>query len=467
VALEPIGADGPLRARSPFAGNAVLDRSGTLAADTRSGLVVDGRSTFGPSPLAAFDPALDGLDGVQIVALSTDPQTGTTTSVTREPFLVCPADVAFADLSPATCPQVRDAGVQLERTVATGADGATLTASDRFVSTDGLAHAVTVRYSHRQAAGPNAYRVPWEPDPSFRARTSGELLPTPPARVSSIELRAEASDSVPGPQNPLGAVTLVPRPDQLRFTGGASFEVTYARRVPASGALQVVQRFAAATGAAELAALVSAHEAAARASAPRVEITSPTLASGFDNAYVLTGRAEGLGAITALDVNGRTVVPAADGAFSVPLELRTGPNPVSVTAVDAAGDRTEAAATISFTPPPASASYTRPTYRRGVILLPVTCRALTGTSCVIRTALSARFKRKIGRRARFKSVTLQRRTIAVPAGSSTVVRLRVSARNRALVRKYRRLRARLELVQAGVTSASGKPARRLYGVTLK
>jgi hypothetical protein len=149
------------------------------------------------------------------------------------------------------------------------------------------------------------------------------------------------------------------------------------------------------------------------------------------------------------------------------MDLEPGTTVVDAQVTDAAGDRGTATTAISFTPPPASATYARPTYRRGVISLPVTCRALTGTTCVIRSVLSARFKRKIGRRARYKTVVLQRLRITVPAGTSTVARIRISARNRALVRKYRRLRTRLELVQDGVTTAAGKPARRWYGVTLR
>ena len=55
---------------------------------------------------------------------------------------------------------------------------------------------------------------------------------------------------------------------------------------------------------------------------------------------------------------------------------------------------------------------------------------------------------------------------AGPETSKTAT-IRLSKRNRKLVRKYRRIRARLEVVQEGVTDAAGKPARRYWGVTLK
>ncbi|MCU0258497.1 MAG: hypothetical protein MUF56_05690, partial [Solirubrobacteraceae bacterium] len=438
-----------------------------LAGDPRSGVVVDGRNAFGPWALSAFDAALAGLEGVRIAELRADPLTGATTAVTEEPLLVCPGGIPFADLTPASCPRADDAGVRLERTVTTGADGATLTASDRFISTDARAHALELRYAHRQSGGPGAYRLGWEAGAGFRARAAGETPPSPPGRVSTVELRAEAADPLPGPANPLGAITFSTRPDALRFTGPSAFEAAFTRTVPAAGALQIVQRFAAATDAAALAGHVATAEAEAAASGPRVGFTSPTAAAGFSREYVLTGRAEAPGAIAALVVNGRPVRPAADGSFAVPMELSPGANPVSAEVTDAAGDRAATSATIAFSPPPASASYLRPVYRRGVVTLPVTCQALAGTSCVVRSTLSARFKRKIGRRARFKTVVLQRLQITVPAGTSTVARIRVGARNRALVRKYRRLRARLELVQDGVTTTAGKPARRWYGVTLK
>lgn len=86
---------------------------------------------------------------------------------------------------------------------------------------------------------------------------------------------------------------------------------------------------------------------------------------------------------------------------------------------------------------------------------------------MVRARLTARFKRKVGRRRRYKTVLLYGTTFRIPAQTSTTATIRLSARNRALVRKYRRIRARLELVQEGVTDAAGKPARRYWGVTLK
>ena len=79
---------------------------------------------------------------------------------------------------------------------------------------------------------------------------------------------------------------------------------------------ELVQRFATAPTTDGLDRLVAANEEAARRSAPRVAFTSPTVASGFDPSYVLTGRVDVLGGVGMLFVNGQPVTPAPQPRLS-------------------------------------------------------------------------------------------------------------------------------------------------------
>ncbi len=252
------------------------------------------------------------------------------------------------------------------------------------------------------------------------------------------------------PSSRRGRLTLSPRPDRIRFTSTSGFEVGFRRTVPATGALAIEQRFTVGTRRAEVEAQAATMEQRAAAGLA-IAITSPTQVSGYDPSYTVSGATSAVSGARSVLVNGTAVTPAADGTWSLPVQLTPGANALTATVTDDAGDSVTTTGIVTFRPGPAQATVLTAGVRKGILSARLRCQTVPGSTCTGRVKLTARVTRvkktKRGKRRSTKTVTLATRAYKLPKGDGAIKTVRLSKANRALVRKYRIKRATLTLTQ--------------------
>jgi hypothetical protein len=458
--LGPIDDSGelPTWAQQLFSSNAALHGEST-SGDTRSQLQVDGVNAFAPSVAAGLLPTSEtasGLPSISVDQINVDPVTRDVTHVSTEPFVTCPTDgganVTKAAATPANCASFRPSGIAIQRTVVVRNATRSLETKDRYVSTDGSAHEIDALYDQAQNSTPgiNGYRFPWVDGATFNGHLAGDEIALPPGRVSTLFAKYKLDAPDDDPQYTQGSLTLAPRPDRIRFTGAAEFEVGFRRTVPATGALAIEQRFTVGTRRADVEAQAASMEQRANAGLG-VAITSPTQVSGYDPSYTISGTTTTPGGVRSLVVNGTAVTPKPDGTWSTTIRLARGANALTATVVDTAGDAASMTGNVTFTPGPAQATVLTAGVRKGILSARLRCQTVPGTTCAGRVKLTARITRvkktKRGKRRSTKTVTLATRAYKLPNGDGAIKTVKLGKANRALVRKYRIKRATLTLTQ--------------------
>jgi hypothetical protein len=200
-----------------------------------------------------------------------------------------------------------------------------------------------------------AQRFPWVGGGSWTARVAGDQVAPPAGRVATLFARGspeppQIPNHIEIPSYTQGSLTISPRPEAIRFTGDAQFEVAQRRTVPASGALGIEHRFTVGTTSAEVEAQAAEMEQRARAGLA-IAITSATQVSGYDPSYVVSGVAVTSGGARSLLVNGQPVALRADGSWSASMQLAPGVNPLSATVTDHAGDGASANGSVTVDDP--------------------------------------------------------------------------------------------------------------------
>ena len=469
--MAPIDASGalPQYAEYLFYANAALYAASTKTGETRSQIRVDGINAFVPdaaTDLYAGAATASGLPGVTIESTTFDPVTRDITQVVTEPVVTCPTDgganVTAATASAATCGSFRPSGVAIRRTIAIRNATRSVETTDRWVSTDGTAHAIDVLYDQEQdTTSPkvNGYRFPWVDGATSKTRAVGDEIAPPPGRVSTIFVKSDVDSPADDPRWTQGSLTMAPRPDLIRFTQTNRFELGFKRTVPATGALTIEQRYTIGTKSADVAAQAQTMEQRAAAGLA-IAITSPTQVSGYDPSYAVSGSTSAVSGLKSVLVNGTAVAPKADGTWSTTVTLKPGANPLSATVTDDTGDSSSTSASVTFTPGPAQATILTAGVRRGVLGANLRCQTVPGVTCTGRVKLTARITRvkktKRGKRRSTKTVTLASRAYSLPSGDGAIRTVKLSRANRALVRKYRIKRGTLTLTQTvgGITKTT-------------
>lgn len=467
-ALTPVdsGGDVPRHAETVWLTGAALPATTAAAGETRAGVQVDGIDAFSPGAAAALHTAsatASGLPGIDVERLDVDPITRDVELVTVEPFVTCgAANVTAAEADETSCPELHGSGVALRRSVLLRPVARSVEVRDRWVSTDGREHSLDTLYEHAHSAASvmPGQRFPWVDGGNWIARVAGDEVVPPAGRVATLFVRRQP-DTGPSliPAYTEGSLTISPRPDALRFTGGGRFEIAHRRTVPAAGALGIEHRFTVGTDRAELEAQAAEMEQRARAGLA-IAITSATQVSGYDPSYVVSGVAVTSGGARSLVVNDRPVALRADGSWSATMQLAPGANPLTASVTDHAGDSASTAGSVTFSPGPAQSTIVSGAVRKGVLNVRLRCQTLPGASCSGRLKLTARVTRvkrtKRGRRNSTKTVTLAARAFSLRNGEGSARPARLSRTNRRLVRRYRIRRAALTLTQTvgGVTKTT-------------
>jgi hypothetical protein len=370
--------------------NGSLRGDESLASGNRSHLRVDGRNAYGPGSANALFPDNPGLPQLTYDA-SRDPATGNTTIHETDPIVVCPSETPFPPDAGA-CPRFDSAGVRLERTFFTDDGGRQVHITDRWRSTDGAAHTLSLHYDQwvwgRDPDGaevPVGLKLPWID--GFQTFTSDTVFPGPGPGAGSIFVRAN-NDAADGSETfPVGAVSFDVAPNAVRRSSGQNFTLRdESFSVPAGGAAVIRQDFVMGLRQADVDAKAAAN--ADRFSAPVVSISFPANGSTITGAtgteqITVTGSASDNKSVTSLTLNGAPIALAANGTFSAPATVRLGANTFTAVARDAAGNSATATVSAGYVDnvaPAVTGLTARPRrFRVGSSPTPVTARARVGT----------------------------------------------------------------------------------------
>jgi hypothetical protein len=210
--------------------------------------------------------------------------------------------------------------------------------SDKYLSSDGLAHTLSLVSLEDAEEATSQYDFPWVNPATYAERKAGDVIPGPgvaPANVF-VSFNNEADGSAKGAQ---GAITFLSAPSKLAFaeTGGfgrthltASFE----RTVPAGGSTTLEQAFSWAFTKAQ------ARTLAGPAHGPVVSIASPANGATIaPRAVTVSGSvlSFGNGLPSMITVNGQSVPVAENGQWSTSVSLSVGINTVTAKATDPLG----------------------------------------------------------------------------------------------------------------------------------
>jgi hypothetical protein len=329
---------------------------------TRPGLQVDGRNAYLPGNV--FDPntkhvsALNDEKGFHPLTYSPafDLGQGAVTITETDFAMACDAPDGYPP-TPSMCPSLHDAGVRIDQTTALQPGGQVVRVTQRLSSSDGNPHLVDLLFK-QQLRAPTSGASPGIEFPGQASSAShakpDSFMAFPPAPSSIFAIADQAG--TPSLSNPVGAITYKRPPTSADFnspTGDqtASFLMHYKDNVPASGSVVYDWSFSQAANTTALGQLELRERD--RMQAPTVTIEHPPDRAIARNSRILVaGRATDNVGVASLTVAGIPVTVGPSGSFSVLVKLRPGPNKITATATDAAGNTTSGTVSVGFRVPP-------------------------------------------------------------------------------------------------------------------
>lgn len=454
-------------------GEAVFYSNGALFsnndADNRSEIQIDGSNAF--TGYSAYDlvarstpTTYDGSeDYANFPSLTyneeVDPLTGNVTIDEEAPFVRCEEGTIFSS-NPAgsTCSshaRFIPTGVSYLRRIVQNQDGAVVSIFDTFRSTDGAPHHLDLLYyqSAREISSSNqpAYEFPWAGS-GFSVPASEATIAPPPAAASLFvkeELHQEEGNEALGE----GAITMSAPPSEIKFgPNSGEFELHYLRTVPAGGSVRIGQAFSTAFSMSEV--RTDAQHAQAELS-PRISIASPVT-----GATLATPTATVAGVVTAggndlpsaVEVNGKSVPVAANGAWTAQVPLAVGANTVTATTTDAFGLTAAAQTSVTYAPVApiailapvkivaSVATITKTRYTAPNLLLTVFCHA-GGAACagsvsvIAKEKLTSKPKKGKKSKTKTKQITVAHGSFSILAGQTGTIKLKISSAAAALLKR--------------------------------
>jgi hypothetical protein len=257
--------------------------------NTRAGLRVDGHNAYLPRASANLFGGAQNVAGWQPLSYSAsrNAKTGTTTIRSVEPVVRCSTDTFPANAG--SCTSFLSTGVRLERTIVTDDGGQRVHVSDRWRSTNGHAHTLSVRYFQSVQGSDSAPPVPLPTKPGVKLpwlsgsyqTFSGDKLYAGPSRVpGSIFVRDDNSAPDGSLDYPRGAISFDVAPAKVhRYAYNAFALNDDLINVPAGGATLVRQTFVMGTTEAQVAAKAAADRRAINPYRPDGSIKKSTAGS--------------------------------------------------------------------------------------------------------------------------------------------------------------------------------------------
>jgi len=233
------------------------------AASTRSEMKVDGANAYPTADAKQINPeASPGFPPLSY-SYSQNPLTGNLTIEESDSIVKCPE--ATYPPTKTSCPSFLNTGVRDERTIVQSSEGHLVTITDRYVSTDGQAHALDLLAQNDQYFGNSgekiAYRFPGESSYSTHALGSNVAFAgeTPGAIFINVQ-GAPDGDTATGQ----GAIVFDHAASPATFNyvkgGESDFYLHQSATVPAGGSTTLRFAYAQAYTSSEVAALAQLAE---------------------------------------------------------------------------------------------------------------------------------------------------------------------------------------------------------------
>jgi hypothetical protein len=335
-------------------------------ANPSAGVRVDGAYGYGPHAAleveAAIQPA--GPLGAPAVAVtkSFDQATGTITIHEEDPIVRCEPE-SLPSPTKASCTSFAATGVSLQRTWETSDGDRVIAMTDRWVSTDGDAHALSFAYFDGLSAGSEGglYELPGSS--TFLPTTTGESVSLPTG-ASTIFYKTSPTTGEEEPEGtyPQGAIVYDSSPSEAlgvplgSSEGQSELELPYGRTIPAGGSVTLRTTFIQGFALPEVRTL--ARDALAGyfpADRPSVTIASPSNAATITSSgasITVSGTATDAVALSSFSVDEEPVPVGPDGAWSATVVLQPGTNTITALATNQLSATSSAAVTVDYAPPP-------------------------------------------------------------------------------------------------------------------
>jgi hypothetical protein len=201
---------------------------------TKSGVVVDGHDAYLPAETEAVQASTSTAPNVTFTAKRLS--NGDVTSSDTEPLSWCNGN-AYPQTT-GSC-VVRSTGVKLVRTAVTSAQGAVLSLNDRFVSTNGAAHSISLEYFNvlvSQSWGDAGVMLPGHS--AFSVPSPNSTVTSLPVGPNTIYVTSDVHAADNAPNRTDSGYTYSGKPTVFFATGG-EFALRYSRHIPAHGSAEI------------------------------------------------------------------------------------------------------------------------------------------------------------------------------------------------------------------------------------
>jgi hypothetical protein len=348
-----------------FYGNDWLDNP-TDSSSGRSGALVDGQNAYAPAEAKTINDQASGFPAVSVTPTITNASTGDLTINESEPLVECPGNPFPANSG--NCTAFTPSGVQDQRTITQTDNGHIVLMDDRYSSTNGQAHTLSLELEQdqhfeppmtTQTAAVLSYEFPGQS--VFGSHVSGDLVSVPAGTPASIliENNAQPDGSTSGGRAAITYGTAPSGPFSFLASDPADFDAPVVLSVPASGSIDL--RYAYSTEYTTAAVNSDVLAADDMIQPPAISITSPAStqtiphlpANLLSTPVTVSGSVSAGSGIRSVTVNG-VAATVANGTFSAAVPLTLGANSLIAVATSNAGNSANDVEAVTYMPPPPS-----------------------------------------------------------------------------------------------------------------
>jgi hypothetical protein len=370
-------------------------------------------------PPGAIDDVPSLTAGGIVVSFTQNATTGNAVIQESEPYYYClnGTGTILDTGAPGLCAGARYTGVTLHRTYTTGNGGETDVVADRFASTDGQIHSLSLEYENDfdgVSTNSEGFRLPGSSSyvaPSAQTAVNTGGWPQVGSLGVVADQTAPTANSI---TNPVGALTWSTRPNSAYFLAADVLFLNYQRTIPAGGSFSLTHSLALSTSQSSTDAL-----AAAQVKADKPTITTTAPAKTGTGKVAIAGKViqGGNGAITSVAVKvgkkRKSAAVSATGAYSLKVKLAKGTNHVTVTGTDPVGNAASVAKTVHYVNP---VTTKKPKHRGRTITVTVKCAKFAATSgCRGKVELKLGHKTKADHKFHVKRGKTRKVTVTAPA----------------------------------------------------
>jgi hypothetical protein len=454
-----------------FYDNAYLDTGyhGDGAGGTRPDALVDGQPAF--ASYNAYSANSSASRPGASFTHTVNPDNGDVVITDDEDLLLC-ADGPCSSFVPS--------GLRVERTIVQDHDGRMVSIYDEVRNTSGASHSFDFEYEQYQyGSGHNGFRFPGQSD--YANHVNGDVVNSGFGDVSTIGFEYDTTAGSNGTINPLGTLTVSPKPTRALFGSTDGFWLGFAGTVPAGGTKTIRQVFSMGASQAEVDGYAAEAEGGLTdaLTGPSVAINDPAADGATVNTQTINvkGTASDNKGVASLKVNGSAVSVAGDGTWSAPVTLTEGSNTITAVVKDAAGNEATAARTVTYAkpaapPPPAPPAFATVSKSGKVKVTRKGKKILVDTGIKVgcpagnaacSAAVDAKTVKAVAAMLKKRKLTVAKKTFTVAAGKTQKVVLTLSAKGAKALKRNKKLVIKVTVV-AKVGSGAARTTTRTITV---